>query len=78
MFVSCFPISEKPIRVNLITERDTGRSRGFAFVEMSKENAERAITGAQRPGTSAGVPLRINEALDRPRRGGGGGGGRRF
>ena len=64
--------------VNLITERDTGRSRGFAFVEMSKESAERAISELNGK-DFGGRPLRINEALDRPRRGGGGGGGvRRF
>ena len=63
--------------VNLITERDTGRSRGFAFVEMSKENAERAISELNGQ-DFGGRPLRINEALDRPRRSGGGGGGRRF
>ena len=60
--------------VSLITERDTGRSRGFAFVEMSKESAERAISELNGKDLG-GRPLRINEALDRPRRGAGGGGG---
>lgn len=65
--------------VNLITERDTGRSRGFAFVEMSKEDAEKAISELNGR-DFGGRPLRINEALDRPRRtpGGGGGGVRRY
>ena len=58
--------------VNLITERDTGRSRGFAFVEMSKDDAEKAISELNGR-DFGGRPLRINEALDRPRRTGGGG-----
>ncbi|MFM9111172.1 MAG: RNA recognition motif domain-containing protein, partial [Prochlorococcaceae cyanobacterium] len=60
-------------------ERDTGRKRGFAFVEMADADAEtRAIDGLQ--GVELmGRPLRINKAEPRgaggPRRGGGGGGG---
>ena len=61
-------------RVNLVTDRDTGRSRGFAFVEMSNtEEADRAITGLN--GTDfEGRALNVNEA--RPKGQGGGGGGR--
>src|SRR5215216_864439 len=65
---------------NVVEDRDTGRSRGFGFVEMSsKEEAEAAI--AQFNGKEfGGRNLTVNEA--RPRedrggnRGGGGGGGR--
>lgn len=64
-------------RVKIITDRDTGRSRGFGFVEMDNdEEGDRAIeatNGADMDGRS----LNVNEA--RPRRdnyGGGGGGGR--
>lgn len=59
-------------RVNLITDRDTGRSRGFAFVEMTDaEEANRAIEALN--GTDmGGRALNINEA--RPKTGGGGGG----
>src|SRR5579871_379358 len=57
-------------RVNVVTERDTGRSRGFAFVEMSDSTeADRAITalnGMQLDGRA----LNINEA--RPKSEGGG------
>ena len=62
-------------RVNLVTDRDTGRSRGFAFVEMSNSSeADRAIASLN--GTSpGGRPLNVNEA--RPKTGGGGGGGGR-
>ena len=36
--------------VSIITDRDTGRSKGFGFVEMSEENADKAISGiASRP-----------------------------
>ena len=59
-------------RVNLVTDRDTGRSRGFAFVEMSStEEADRAIAGLN--GASfEGRALNVNEA--RPKTAGGGGG----
>jgi RNA recognition motif-containing protein len=65
-------------RVNMVTDRETGRSRGFAFVEMTNAGeAEKAIAALN--GTElGGRALTINEAkpkTDRPR---GGGGGRRF
>ena len=58
---------------SLPLERDTGRKRGFAFVEMVDEaTEERAIEGLQ--GTELmGRPLRINKAEPRGSRGGGGG-----
>jgi RNA recognition motif-containing protein len=61
--------------VHLVTDRETGRSRGFAFVTMgSPEQAQRAI--AEMNGQLLdGRPLRVNEAEARPPRGGGGGGG---
>jgi RNA recognition motif-containing protein len=59
---------------NVITDRDTGRSRGFGFVEMSS-GAESAIEALHGQDLS-GRPLTVNEAKPRePRRGGGGGGG---
>ena len=57
-------------------ERDTGRKRGFAFVEMSDEAAEEAAIEALQGAELMGRPLRINKAEPRgsaPRRGGGGG-----
>ena len=59
-------------KVNLITDRDTGRSRGFAFVEMADASeADRAIT-ALNGSNLDGRALNVNEA--RPKSEGGGGG----
>ena len=58
--------------VRIITDRDTGRSRGFGFVEMSEENAEKAIS--QFNGTELdGRALTVNQARPQVNRGGGGG-----
>ncbi len=64
--------------VNIIEDRDTGRSRGFAFVEMSSnEEAQSAISGLNGREVD-GRALTINEAKPQGERGGsrGGGGGR--
>ncbi|HSN25647.1 MAG TPA: RNA-binding protein [Kofleriaceae bacterium] len=61
--------------VHLVTDRETGRSRGFAFVTMgTPEEASKAIQGMDGK-TLDGRPLRVNEAEQRQARGGGGGGG---
>ncbi len=66
--------------VNVITDRETGRSRGFAFVEFAEESSAQAAQEALDGTEMAGRSLRVNEAHDRgrggPRGGGGGGGGR--
>ena len=59
-------------------ERDTGRKRGFAFIEMGDEATEAAAIEGLQGAELMGRPLRINKAEPRgsaPRRGGGGGGG---
>jgi len=63
-------------RVSIMTDRETGRSRGFGFVEMANaEEAERAIAALN--GTQiGGRTLNVNEARPKPERSGGGGGGR--
>lgn len=62
--------------VNVITDRDTGRSKGFGFVEMSSNSeAEAAIAGTDGKEID-GRRLKVNEAKDR-KEGGGGGGDRR-
>ena len=61
--------------VNVITDRETGRPRGFAFVEMgSADEAQRAIQGMDGQDLD-GRNLRVNVAKPRESRGGGGGGG---
>jgi cold-inducible RNA-binding protein len=65
--------------VSLPTDRETGRPRGFGFVEMSQADAARAIQNLNGKDLG-GRPLRVNEAEDKPRAGGarsGGGGGYR-
>jgi RNA recognition motif-containing protein len=66
------------VEAKIVTDRATGRSRGFGFVTMgTAEAAQKAISefdGAEVDGRT----LRVNEAEDRPDRGGGGGGGRGF
>ena len=60
-------------RVNVVTDRDTGRSRGFAFVEMTDgAQADQAIA-ALNGNEVGGRALNVNEA--RPKTAGGGGGG---
>ncbi|MDQ3368174.1 MAG: RNA-binding protein, partial [Myxococcota bacterium] len=59
--------------VHLVSDRETGRSRGFAFVTMgTPEEAAKAIEGMDGR-TLDGRPLRVNEAEQRQQRGGGGG-----
>lgn len=58
--------------VALINDRETGRPRGFGFVEMPRADAQRAIQ-ALNGKDMGGRPLRVNEAQERQ---GGGGGGR--
>jgi RNA recognition motif-containing protein len=55
-------------KVSLITDRDTGRPRGFGFVEMSSADAARAIQ-ALNGVDFGGRPLKVNEAQERPRGG---------
>ena len=64
-------------RVSIMTDRDTGRSRGFGFVEMTNnEEGEKAISGLN-GSQVGGRTINVNEArpkADRPSGGGGGGG----
>jgi cold-inducible RNA-binding protein len=62
-------------RVSIMTDRDTGRSRGFGFVEMtSAEDGEKAIA-ALNGSQLGGRTINVNEARPKAERGGGGGGG---
>ncbi|MFN9263973.1 MAG: RNA recognition motif domain-containing protein [Acidobacteriota bacterium] len=61
-------------RVSLVTDRETGKARGFGFVEMAQkaeaENAIAALTGRELDGRA----INVNEARPKEDRGGGGGG----
>ena len=63
----------------IISDRDTGRSKGFGFVQMSNDNEAAAAIAALNGQQHEGRALTVNEARpreERPRGGGGGGGGR--
>jgi RNA recognition motif-containing protein len=64
-------------KISIVTDRDTGRPRGFGFVEMSNADASRAIQ-ALNGQDFEGRALRINEAQDRAGGGGGNRGPRRY
>jgi RNA recognition motif-containing protein len=71
--------------VALIMDRETGRPRGFAFVQMASEADAKAAIAALDGKDLDGRALRVNEAQERPSQGrsgggggGGGGGGRRY
>ena len=62
----------------VISDRETGRSRGFGFVEMETDDGLQAAINALNGQEINGRPLTVNEARERtPRAGGGGGGGGR-
>jgi cold-inducible RNA-binding protein len=73
VFAAFGPVSE----VNLITDRATGRSRGFAFVTMATPEAAKAAIEGATGKMLKGRDLKVNEARAREEGGGGGGGGRR-
>ena len=56
-------------KISLINDRDTGRPRGFGFVEMSNSDASRAMQALNGQDLE-GRALKINEAQERPRSGG--------
>ena len=58
----------------IITDRETGRSKGFGFVEMANDNEAQAAIEALNGQDNGGRPLTVNEAKPREDRGGGGGG----
>ncbi len=62
--------------VHLITDRDTGQSKGFAFVEMASDGEAQRATQAMNGATLDGRQIKVNEAKPKGS-GGGGGGGRR-
>ncbi len=69
------------VEATMITDRATGRSKGFGFVEMATEDGARKAIEALNEFNVSGRNLMVNEAKEReaqpPRHGGGGGGGGR-
>jgi RNA recognition motif-containing protein len=62
-------------RAQVITDRETGRSRGFGFVEMENDAEAQKAIDALNGSEFNGRPLTVNEAKPREERGGGGRGG---
>ena len=61
--------------VKIVTDRETGRPRGFAFVEMATDAQAEAAVSALHGKAFGGRPLTVSEARERTSGGGGGGGG---
>jgi len=64
--------------VSLITDRDTGQSKGFAFVEMASASEAQAATSAMNGQMLGGRQIKVNEAKPRESRGGTGNGASGF
>lgn len=64
------------ISAQVIMDRDTGRSKGFGFVEMSSDGEAQAAISALNSKDHDGRALKVNEAKPKESRSGGGGGGR--
>ena len=64
------------LSVKLITDRDTGRTKGFGFIEMASEAEAHAAIDSLNDTDYEGRPMKVNEARPQQRRSGGGGGGR--
>jgi len=54
--------------VKIITDRDSGNSKGFGFVEMSSDDEARAAIAGMNGRDVDGRQLKVNEAMDKPRR----------
>jgi RNA recognition motif-containing protein len=72
VFAECGTVSS----VKLITDRETGRSKGFAFVEMSSDEEATKVIEEFNGATMDGRAMNISEARPQAPREGGGGGGR--
>lgn len=60
--------------VHIVTDRESGQSRGFGFVTMATPDQAQNAISQMNGALLDGRPLRVNEAEERPQRGGGGGG----
>lgn len=66
------------VSAQVVEDRETGRSKGFGFVEMNTDDEASAAIDALDGNEHEGRALKVNEAKPRESRGGGGGGGRRW
>lgn len=64
------------VSAQVITDRDTGQSKGFGFVEFGSDSAAQAAIAALDGKDHGGRALKVNEARPKENRSGGGGGGR--
>src|SRR5437660_11487809 len=69
--------SRQVTQVKIVTDRDTGRPRGFAFVEMADDAQAKSAIDELNGRDLGGRTIVVNEAREPARGGGGGGGGRR-
>ena len=74
---AAFEAHGEVLKASIVTDRDTGRSRGFGFVEMDNAEDGRKAIEALNETELDGRNLTVNEAKPRAPRGGGGGGGHR-
>jgi RNA recognition motif-containing protein len=72
---AAFASSGQVTDVHIVTDRESGQSRGFAFVTMGNAHEAATAMGAMNGASLEGRALRVNEAEERTQRSGGGGGG---
>jgi RNA recognition motif-containing protein len=70
-----FSASGEVTDVHIVSDRESGQSRGFGFVTMGNAHEAATAISAMNGAMLEGRALRVNEAEDRPQRSGGGGGG---
>jgi RNA recognition motif-containing protein len=72
---SAFAASGEVTDAHVVTDRESGRSRGFGFVTMATDEMAKKAIESMNGQVIDGRPIRVNEAEERPRGGGGGFGG---
>lgn len=65
--VDAFSAYGKVMSAKTIVDRDSGRSKGFAFVEMGSEDEARAAISALNGTSLDGRQIKVNESIDKPR-----------
>ncbi len=65
--VDLFQAHGKVVSAKTIVDRDSGRSKGFAFVEMGTEEEARAAIAALNGADLDGRQIKVNESIDKPR-----------